>query len=109
MMNLAKVLKDGHILGLTNVHFEKDMVCSVCQAGKLVGVPHPPNSIMTTRQPLELIHMDHIGPVAYLSIGGKRHCSVIVDDFSRFTRVFFVHDKSEVHEKIKTFVIRAQK
>jgi hypothetical protein len=53
--------------------------------------------------------MDHIGPVAYLSIGGKRHCSVIVDDFSRFTRVFFVHDKSEVHEKIKTFVIRAQK
>ena len=34
MRNLAKLLKDEHILGLTNVHFEKDRVCSVCQARK---------------------------------------------------------------------------
>jgi hypothetical protein len=28
MMNLHKLLKGGHILGLTNVHFEKDKICS---------------------------------------------------------------------------------
>jgi hypothetical protein len=28
--NLAKLLKDEHILGLTNVHFEKDRICSAC-------------------------------------------------------------------------------
>jgi hypothetical protein len=39
MRNLAKLLKDEHILGLTNVHFEKDRICKVCQAGKQVGVP----------------------------------------------------------------------
>jgi hypothetical protein len=27
MRNLAKLLKDEHILGLTNVHFEKDRIC----------------------------------------------------------------------------------
>ena len=30
MRNLAKLQKDGHILGLTNVVFEKDMLCSAC-------------------------------------------------------------------------------
>ena len=44
-----------------------------------------------------------------MSIGGKKYYLVIVDDYSRFIWVFFVHDKSEVQEKIKTFVIRAQK
>jgi hypothetical protein len=70
MRNLAKLQRDNHILGLTNVDFDKDRICSACQAGKKVGVPHPPKSIMTTTQPLELIHMDLFGPVAYLSIGG---------------------------------------
>jgi hypothetical protein len=30
MKNLHKLLKGEHILGLTNVHFEKDRVCSAC-------------------------------------------------------------------------------
>jgi len=85
MRNLAKLLKDNHILGLTNIQFEKDRICSACQARKQVGVPHPPKSIMTTTQPLELIHMDLFGPVAYLSIGGNKYGLVIVDDYSRFT------------------------
>jgi hypothetical protein len=36
MRNLAKLLKDEHILGLTNVHFEKDRICKACQDGKQV-------------------------------------------------------------------------
>jgi hypothetical protein len=39
--------------------------------------------------------MDRFGPVAYLSIGGSKYGLVIVDDFSRFTWVFFLQDKSE--------------
>jgi hypothetical protein len=38
MKSLHKLLKGEHILGLTNVHFEKDRICSACQAGKQVGV-----------------------------------------------------------------------
>ena len=40
MRNLSKLLKDEHILGLTNVHFEKDRICKACQARKQVDVPH---------------------------------------------------------------------
>jgi transposase InsO family protein len=109
MRNLAKLQKDEHILRLTNVHFEKDRTCSACQARKQVGVPHPPKSIMTTTQPLELIHMDLFRPVAYLSIEGNKYGLVIVDDYSRFTWVFFLFDKCQVRDNVKTFVRRAQK
>jgi hypothetical protein len=85
MRNLAKLQKDKHILRLTNVHFEKDRICSACQAEKQVGVPHPPKSTMTTMQPLELIHMDLFGPITYLSIGGNKYGLVIIDNYSRFT------------------------
>jgi hypothetical protein len=50
-------------------------------------------SIMTTTQPLELIHMELLGPVAYLSLGGDKYGLVIVHDYSHFTWVFFVCDK----------------
>jgi hypothetical protein len=61
-----------------------------------VTVPDSPKSIITTSSPLELIHMDLFGPIAYVSIGDNKYGLVIVDDYSRFTWVFFVYDKGEV-------------
>nr|ABF97065.1 retrotransposon protein, putative, Ty1-copia subclass [Oryza sativa Japonica Group] len=108
MRNLHKLLKHDHILGLTNVQFEKDRMCSACQAGKQIGAHHPVKNVMTTTRPLELLHMDLFGPIAYLSIGGNKYGLVIVDDFSRFTWVFFLHDKSETQAIFKKFERRAQ-
>jgi hypothetical protein len=34
MKNRQKLLKGEHVLGLTNVSFEKDRPCAACQAGK---------------------------------------------------------------------------
>jgi hypothetical protein len=34
MKNLHKLLKGDHVLGLTDVYFEKDRPCAACQAGK---------------------------------------------------------------------------
>jgi hypothetical protein len=77
MKNLHNLLKGEHILGLTNVHFEKDRISSACQAGKQVGVHHPHKNIMTTDRPLELLHMDLFGLIAYISIGRSKYCLVI--------------------------------
>jgi transposase InsO family protein len=108
MKNLHKLLKGEHILGLTNVHFEKDMVCSACQAGKQVGTHHPHKNIMTTDRPLELLHMDLFSPIAYISIGGSKYYLVIEDDYSRFTWVFFLQEKSQTQETLKGCLRRAQ-
>jgi transposase InsO family protein len=106
--NLHKLLKGEHVLGLTDVCSEKDRPCAACQAGKQVGSTHHSKNVMTTSRPLELLHMDLFGPIAYLSIGGSKYGLVIVDDFSRFTWVFFLQDKSETQGTLKRFLRRAQ-
>ena len=40
MKNLHKLLNGEHVIGLTNVQFEKDRPCAACQAGKQVGSSH---------------------------------------------------------------------
>jgi transposase InsO family protein len=108
MKNLHKLLKGDHVLGLTDVCFEKDRPCATCQTGKHVGSTHHNKNVMTTSRPLELLHMDLFGPVAYLSIGGSKYGLVIVDDFFRFTWVFFLQDKLETQGTLKRFLRRAQ-
>jgi hypothetical protein len=108
MKNLHKVLKGDHVLELSNVCFEKDRPCAACQAGKQVGSTHHSKNVMTTSRPMELLHMDLFGPVAYLSIGGSKYGLVIVVDFSRFTWVLFLQDKSKTQGTLKHFLRRAQ-
>jgi hypothetical protein len=108
MRNLAKLQKDEYILGLTNVVFEKHSLCSACQAEKQVGAHHPAKNILSSSRPLKLLHMDLFGPIAYISIGGKKYGLVIVYDFSHFTWVFFFQDKSEAKGVVKKFIKRVQ-
>jgi transposase InsO family protein len=108
MKNLHKLINGEHVLGLTDVCFEKNRPCAACQVGKQVGSTHHSKNVMTTSRPLELLHMDLFGPIANLSIGGSKYGLVIVDDFSRFTWVFFLQDKSETQGTLKFFLRRAQ-
>jgi hypothetical protein len=90
------------------VVFEKYMVYGACQAGKQHGAPHHPKNVVTTKRPLELLHMDLFGPMAYISIGGNKYGLFIVDDFSRFTWVFFLCDKRETQEILNKFMRTTQ-
>jgi hypothetical protein len=63
---------------------------------------------MTIIRPLEKLYMDLFGPIAYISISSNKYGLIIVDDYSRFTWVFFLHDKSETQEVLKKFLKRAQ-
>jgi hypothetical protein len=52
--------------------------------------------------------MDLFGIVAFISIGGNKYGLVIIDDYSHFTLVFFLQDKSEIQEVLKKFLRRVQ-
>jgi transposase InsO family protein len=52
--------------------------------------------------------MDIFGPIAYISISGSKYCLVIMDEYSRFTWVFFLQEKSQIQETLKKFLRRAQ-
>jgi hypothetical protein len=108
MSTLKKILKKDMVRGLKDVVFEKDKLCSAFQAGKQVANTHPTKAFMSTSRPLELLHMDLFGPTTYASTGGNLYCLVIVDDFSRYTWVFFIHDRFEVASIFKKFVKKEQ-
>ena len=109
MRNLQDLLKGNHILGLANVSFEKDHVCSACIAGKQHQSKHPPKSIVSTSRPLELLHVDLFGPPSWDSLGGKKYGLVIVDDYSRYTWVFFLKSKDETKITFIDFAKQAQR
>ena len=58
MKQLNRLLKHDLVVGLKNVKFEKDKLCSACQAGNQVANAHPTKSVMSTERPLKLLHMD---------------------------------------------------
>ncbi|GJY43241.1 retrovirus-related pol polyprotein from transposon TNT 1-94 [Tanacetum coccineum] len=58
--------------------------------------------------PLYLLHMDLCGPMRVKSINGKRYVLVVVDDYSRYTWVFFLCSKDEASEVIISFIKKTQ-
>ncbi|WVZ52635.1 hypothetical protein U9M48_003676 [Paspalum notatum var. saurae] len=59
-----------------------------------------------TSYPGELLHMDTVGPVWVASVSGKRYVLVVVDDFSRFSWVFFMEFKDEAFVFVQDLVLR---
>ena len=71
------------------------------EIGKQTKMSHKKIQHLVTSRVLGLLHMDLMGPIQVESLGGKRYSYVFVDDYSRFTWVKFIKDKSEVFEVFK--------
>ncbi|GJT49941.1 retrovirus-related pol polyprotein from transposon TNT 1-94 [Tanacetum coccineum] len=94
--------------GLPKFKYGKDHLCSACERGKSKKASHPPKLIPSDYSKLELLHMDLCGPMRVASVNGKKYILVIVDDFSRFTWVYFLRSKDETPAIIKKFITQAQ-
>ena len=53
--------------------------------GKKTKSTHPKVNVVATSCPLELLHVDLMGPTRMESMVGKRYIMVVVDDFSRYS------------------------
>jgi hypothetical protein len=85
MKQLNKLVKHDLVRGLKDITFEKNKLCSACQAKKQVDNTHPKKSTMSTSKAFELLQMDLFGPTTYTSISDIKYGFVIVDDFTRYT------------------------
>ncbi|GJS46586.1 retrovirus-related pol polyprotein from transposon TNT 1-94 [Tanacetum coccineum] len=94
--------------GLLKFKYGKDHLCSACERGKRKKASHPSKLVPSTHSKLELLHMDLCGPMRVASINGKKYILVIVDDYSRYTWVYFLHSKDETLEIIKKFIAQVQ-
>ncbi|GJW43017.1 retrovirus-related pol polyprotein from transposon TNT 1-94 [Tanacetum coccineum] len=68
---------------------------------------HPLKLVSSDHSKLELLHMDLCGPMRVASINRKKLILVIVDDYSRYTWVYFLHSKDETLKIIKKFIAQA--
>ncbi|GJV97339.1 integrase, catalytic region, zinc finger, CCHC-type containing protein [Tanacetum coccineum] len=94
--------------GLPKFKYRKDHLCSACERGKSKKASHPPKLVPSDHSKLELLHMDLCGLMRVALINGKKYILVIVDDYSRYTWVYFLRSKDETPEIIKKFIAQAQ-
>nr|GFC73191.1 hypothetical protein [Tanacetum cinerariifolium] len=97
---INNLVKNNLVQGLPKMKFEKDHLCSACEQGKIHRKHHKSKTVFASNKPLYLLHMDLCGPMRVQSINGKRYVLVVVDDYSRYTWVFFLHSKDEASDVI---------
>jgi hypothetical protein len=86
---------------------EDTSVCNACRMANSYQLSFP-DSYNKTSSPLELVHNDVVGSAIRLSSGCRYYVSFI-DDFNRFSRIYIIKNKSDVHQifvKFQTHVER---
>ncbi|KAJ9541437.1 hypothetical protein OSB04_027943 [Centaurea solstitialis] len=97
------------VVGLSDFRYTKVSLCSACEKGKHTRASFKSKQISSISSPLQLLHMDLFGPVNVQSIAGKKYTLVIVDEYSRYTWVFFLRSKSDAPEEIILFVRKMER
>jgi len=93
-----RVLRN-HNLSYTKDHSE--LVCDACLQAKSHQLPYP-KSVSESSFPLQLIFSDVWGP-APKSVGHYQYYVSFIDDFSKFTWIFFLKNRSDVYQVFLDF------
>jgi hypothetical protein len=96
----------GLLRGLPLLKFESDLICAPYRHGKMIAASHSPVNTVMTEHPGQLLHMDIVGPSWVRYMGDKWYVLVIVDDYSRYSWVFFLVSKDEVFEHFHLLALR---
>ncbi|GJX27208.1 putative ribonuclease H-like domain-containing protein [Tanacetum coccineum] len=101
---MNKLVKGNLVRGLPSKLFENDQTYADCQKGKQHRASCKSKTKNLIILPLHLFHMDLFGPTFIKSLMKKMYCLVVTDDYSRFTRVFFLATKDKTSGILKSFI-----
>lgn len=76
--------------------------CTVCCEGKQARLPFPDSKSFTTDL-LQIVHTDLCGPMENVSLGGSKYFILFIDDFSRFSYIYFLKNKDDSLKVFKQF------
>ncbi|KAI3685467.1 hypothetical protein L6452_34711 [Arctium lappa] len=96
------------VTGMPKLSFVKEKLCVACEKGKLTKSSFKSKQCFSITQPLQMLHMDMCGPVSTPSLGGRRYILVIIDEFTRYTWVFFLRYKSDTTKEIINFIKKSE-
>jgi hypothetical protein len=97
--DISRMVKENLVTGMpTALDHDSTICCDTCELCKMHRPPFP-ESTTRTEHPLELTHMDLMGPLTPSTAGGARYVSTITDDFSGYSHISLLKHKSdaEVH------------
>ena len=81
--DLMKVANNEVIKGIPKLGKLSNPI-STCQKRKKTRSTHKRVDEILISKPLELLHMDLMGPMRTKNLGGKKYILVMVDDYSRY-------------------------
>ena len=104
--NLKKLLTEVLVdeMDCSTTDDVNEQVCEGCLVGKQHRNPFPKVSSNRASEFLATIHSDVCVPIYVESLGKSRYFVTFIDYASRYTRYYFIQQKSEVLEKFKEFV-----
>ena len=80
---------------MPQMEFTQEGLCEACQKWKSMKAIYKGTDSSTITEPLQLLHMDLFGLVNILSMSKKKYALMIVDDYSKYTWVLFLHSKDD--------------
>jgi len=84
--------------------YNKSFICDICHLAKQKRLSFP-LSVSKSKKCFDLIHVDVWGPYSSSSIHGYKYFFTMVDDYSRYTWVFPLKQKSKVVKILEDFVV----
>lgn len=104
----------GHIslskmkhLGICDCNHLNNYFCETCVYAKHHKLPFP-RSLTRAAKCFDLIHIDLWGPYKHKSISGASYFLTILDDHSRCTWTYLLHNKLQVYRTISTFILQIE-
>ena len=94
-----KILCSARILGQTKY---KDFDCTSCQLGKHHVLPFNRSDSISSAI-FDLVHIDIWGPSPIPTMGGVIYFVIFVDDYSRFTWIYFMKHRSQLFQIYASF------
>lgn len=105
--SLKKMVEAGMVKGLPISAEDIDNAkeaCDICLKTKGTRQPFKPSESKTDK-PLQLIHMDLCGPLEE-SLGKAKYFATFLDDYSDYSSVVLLKNKSDTYQAIKdTFIL----
>ena len=102
--SIRSMIKNDLVKGVSISDNKIIKKCETCLKGKIHKFPFAKNYFIKTKNVLDLIHSDLCGPMKNTTPNGGRYFLSFIDDYSRFSCVFIIKNKSEVIDKFIEYV-----
>jgi hypothetical protein len=100
--NLVKVNKKEEVIEMPQITKKTNTSCKHCQQGKKTNTRFKSKEY-STKRPIEIVHIDIVGPTRTKNLKGEKYFMLLVDDYTRMTAVCFLKKKLEAFENFKVY------